>query len=424
MKLTRYQILGIFCAGLAILFAAVVHSHGSSQRKVPLSATTTVEVRNLKITPRPNEASLSWELSSTTNLLHVLIEQKIGSGVWTKYPELPPSARSETLRSLPTGPITFRVWAVVKQNGKEATSTIPNPPAPTPVPEPEPTPSPTPTGYAPGLNAGYWGPTEPADLKAAKITYVRLDTPTPSGTRGPSNWESSGFKVIADMSGPYSTSGVSAVNTQSYVAADVALVKANPHLYAVETLNEPGGSWFWGSSSESSTNRTAYANLVIAVHNALVENFGAARPKQLCSYDGGHDSSNAWGEAWSQNATALADCDALTLHPYGGTGTRATAALGNRADVEAAETKTHRPIDITEVGFPTKGPTGDSLQYTEAEQASAIVGFNGWAKSKGYIELVTFYGYRDGEVGGGYGVETHEGKRKLAFGALAQAATE
>src|SRR5579871_1719935 len=54
-----------------------------------------------------------------------------------------------------------------------------------------------------GLNAGYWGSSEPSDLRRIG-NVVRLDTP-PKLTP----WESAGLKVIADFSGPYSSSGVS-----------------------------------------------------------------------------------------------------------------------------------------------------------------------------------------------------------------------
>jgi hypothetical protein len=263
-----------------------------------------------------------------------------------------------------------------------------------------------------GINAGYWGSSEPGDDKHVG-SVVRLDTP-PKLTP----WESVGLKVIADESGPYSSSGVSGLNHAAYVEKVVKLVKENPHLYAVEVLNEPGGNWFWGSSSESAANRESYAHLLIEVHEALVANFGSARPLELASWDGGHDSSNAWGEAWSKNATALADVDGVTSHPYGGTGSRSSAILGNRRLVEAAHSASKKPVYITEVGFPTKGPTGDSLQYTELEQAWAIFQFALWARSTGYVQGVTFYGYRDGTEGGGYGVETHAGVKKLAFTAL------
>lgn len=406
--------------GMGTLIGLGIGEGGTSSppaRRV--GATAVVEVRNLHVTSRAGEASLSWEVSSTTNVLHILVEQKLGAGAWTKYPELPPSARSDTLTSLPTGAAAFRVWAVLKQGNKEASTTIPAPPPPPPPVEPEPPVEPPPaSGLQVGLNAGYWGSSEPPEL-ASIVKYVRLDTPP-----NISPWTKAGLKVIADESGPYSSSGVSGVNVTSYVAHDVAFVKENPEVADVETLNEPGGEWFWGGSAESSTNRTAYANLVIAVHNALVSNFGAKAPPQLCSYDGGHDSSTAWGEAWTQNKTALADCDMLTVHPYGGTGSRASASLGNRALVEAAHSKTGKPIAITEVGFPTKGPTGDSLQYTPAEQASSITGIVRWARSTGYVKLILIYGYRDGQPGGGYGVATHEDEHKPAWAALAQAAAE
>jgi hypothetical protein len=270
----------------------------------------------------------------------------------------------------------------------------------------------TPGSFFVGVNAGYWGSSEPGDLKHLG-TVVRLDTP-PKLTP----WEAVGLKVIADESGPYSSSGVSGLDHAAYVEKVVNFVKANPHVYAVEVLNEPGGSWFWGSSSESPANRESYAHLLIEVHEALVANFGGARPLELASWDGGHDSSNAWGEAWSKNTTALADVDGVTSHPYGGTGSRASAILGNRRLVEAAHNSSQKPVYITEVGFPTKGPTGDSLQYTELEQAWAIFQFSLWARSTGYVKGVTFYGYRDGTEGGGYGVETHAGAKKLAFTAL------
>ena len=289
-----------------------------------------------------------------------------------------------------------------------------NPTEEPPVEEPplEEPPFEEPHGFFVGLNAGYWGSSEPGDLKKVG-SVVRLDTP-PKLTP----WEAVGLKVIADMAGPYSSSGVSGLNHASYVQRVVEFVRANPHVLAVEVLNEPGGSWFWGSQSESATNRESYARLLIEVHEALVANFGAARPLELASWDGGHDSSNAWGEAWSRNATALADVDGVTSHPYGGTGNRANAILGNRHLVESAHAVSHKPVYITEVGFPTKGPTGDSLQYSEVEQAWAIFQFALWARSTGYVSGVTFYGYRDGTEGGGYGVETHAGAKKLAFTAL------
>jgi hypothetical protein len=266
-----------------------------------------------------------------------------------------------------------------------------------------------------GINAGGWSAhREVRDiLRLGKL--VRLDTPRGSLR----SYESRGIAVIADMAGPYRSGGVGALDVSAYVDRDIALVRRNPHLFALETLNEPGGSWFWGPDAESGANREAYGRLVVAVHEALVREFGARRPLQLCSADGGHSSSDAWLAGWSKVPGALEACDELTNHPYGGRGERSQASLGNRALVEQTIALAHKPVAITEVGFPTRGPTADSLAYTEREQAAAVFNFVTWARSKApAVSLVTVYGYRDARSGGGYGVELHSGIRKLAYSAL------
>jgi hypothetical protein len=280
--------------------------------------------------------------------------------------------------------------------------------------------SPSARADAPGLvvalNAGGWGPCEPAEIRTA-VEYVRLDTPE---TLAP--YAAVGLKVIADESGPYDRSGVSGLDVQAFVSRTVALVRANPDVWAIEVLNEPGGEWFWGEDAESPANRDAYAKLIVAVHDALAARFGSKRPLILASYDGGQLESNAWGEAWSKDQTALDDADMLTEHPYGGTGERASASLGNRAKVQAAHAQTGKPIAITEVGWPTKGPNGNSLQFSEAEEAANITSFLGWARASGYVKVATIYNYRDTGEGGGYGVQTHLGVEKPAWFALARAA--
>jgi hypothetical protein len=371
-----------------------------------------IELTSLTTTVSTGEVTLSWQLATSANVRKFVVEQKLRDGRWTHYRPLPSSARSDTLISLPRGPAMFRVIAVLKHGARRAT-----PSAVTSARSEAHRASATkPGALAVGINAGYWGACEPFDVRTA-VEYVRLDTPTDI-----SAWSNAGLRVIADESGPYDSSGVSGLDARAYVERVVAFVRANPQVWAVEVLNEPGGQWFWGGEAESQANRTAYANLIVAVHDALVANFGAARPLILASYDGGHDSSNAWGEGWSQNATALADADMITEHPYGGVGERSVASLGDRANVQAAYAKTHKPIAITEVGFPTKGPTGDSLQYSEAEQASNVARIVAWARSTGFVKAITIYGYRDAGAEGGYGLQKHDGTKKPAWLALERAA--
>lgn len=400
---------------------------------LPALATASASASCASITDRLTPGNASIEVTclpaGTQHIGLAVMQDLAGHGL--KYVSIPPTQTVYTPpANLPV--VDAQAWTATAGIGGwagrlqtvPAAATAPFSPAPEPLPSPapeSPPPSPAsePSPFMSGINAGGWGAhTEVPDLlQLGKL--VRLDTPSGSLT----SYESQGIKVIADMHGPYSSAGVSGVNVQSYVERDVALVKANPHLFALETLNEPGGSWFWGSSAESTANREAYGRLVIAVHNALVANFGTNRPLQLCSADGGHDSSDAWLEGWSKVPGALEACDELTNHPYGGTGERSRTILGNRALVERTIALTHKPVAVTEVGFPTKGPTGDSLQYAEGEEAKAIFNFITWARSKApSVALVTIYGYRDAAEGGGYGVELHSGTHKLAFTALDEVA--
>ncbi|MGO9487508.1 MAG: hypothetical protein ACLQBB_00590 [Solirubrobacteraceae bacterium] len=411
---------------LGALFTALVVVLCAGQ---PSYGATTCSSISDQLSPSKSSIEITCLPAGTQHIGLAVMQNTSGAGL--KYISIP--ATQLTYTPAASDPVVdAQAWSSSKAIGEWAgrKQTVPGGEAPKESPHEEPheepqeetheeLPSELPSGFRLGINAGGWGAsTEAPDVLALGGT-VRLDTPSGSLAA----YESKGIKVIADMSGPYSSSGVSGVNTASYVARDVALVKANPHLYALETLNEPGGDWFWGSNSESSANREAYARLVISVHEALVKEFGSARPLQLCSYDGGHDSSDAFGEAWTKNTTALADCDGLTNHPYGGTGARSTAILGNRPLVERTIALTGKPVYVTEVGFPTKGPTGDSLQYSEGEQAEAIYNFAGWARSKWpHIAAVTFFGYRDESEGGGYGVEKHSGARKLAYTALKEVA--
>jgi hypothetical protein len=374
-----------------------------------------VELERVSTFVSSGRVSLSWVIASTADVSRFLVEQKLGSGRWTKRPLLPASRRSVTLGSLPRGQATFRVWAVLKKRSARRASVASTDVRASRSRGRRASAQPA-RGLAVGLNAGYWGSCEPAELRTV-VEYIRLDTP-PNISR----WSAAGLKVIADESGPYGPDGVSGLDQGAYVARVLAFVAENPQVWAIEVLNEPGGQWFWGDEAESQANRSAYAQLVIAVHDTLVARFGVKRPLILASYDGGHVGSNAWGEAWTQNATALADADMLTVHPYADAKDRASYVLGDRAKVEAAHAKTGKPIAITEVGFPTNDSEGNSSEVTEAEQAGAVSGIVAWARTKGYIKAIVIYNYRDTGEGGGYGVQKHDGTRKPAWRALARAA--
>ena len=264
-----------------------------------------------------------------------------------------------------------------------------------------------------GVNAGEGN--NLTEVKGA-VDSVRVDT---AGSI--SSYTAAGLKVIDDMSGPYNAGGVSAINASQWASEAVAWVRANPEAAAVEVLNEPGGEWFWGPNAESTTNQKAYAKLLEDVHQDLVAAFGTKHPPILASYDGGHDSSVAWGEGWWQYVNHE-DVEGVTVHPYGGVGSRASSALGNRRDIELAHSQTGKPVYVTEIGWPTavgQPSTGDSLQWTEAEQAANITSFIDWAKSTGYVADVSIFNWIDYGTNDFYGILTKSGQHKLSYAALA-----
>jgi hypothetical protein len=86
------------------------------------------EAVNFTVTKEGEQAKLTWTASETTNLLNWLIEKKVGAeGTWVKLPELE-STKTSTEVPIGEGQTVFRVWAVVKQNAKEASITV-SPPA-------------------------------------------------------------------------------------------------------------------------------------------------------------------------------------------------------------------------------------------------------------------------------------------------------
>jgi hypothetical protein len=269
-----------------------------------------------------------------------------------------------------------------------------------------------------GLDAGGWGSSSASDIAGA-VSTVRLDTP---GNISP--WTAAGLRVIDDMSGPYNSGGVSALNANEWAEKAVAWYRANPQAAAIEILNEPGNQYIgWGANAGSAANAAAYDNLLKVVHEKFVANFGSSYPPLLASYDGG-EGPTTWGEEmWAADPNVGSYINGITMHSYGGTSSRTASALGSRYHIEEAHNQHPGiPIYITEIGWPTavgQAPTGDSLQWSEAEQAANITSFVNWAKSTGYIADVTIFNYRDYGSNDWYGIESASGAHKQSYSALA-----
>jgi hypothetical protein len=290
----------------------------------------------------------------------------------------------------------------------------------TPVAVTSASPGPSPGPMWVGVGAG--GLSGAADIKGA-VNYVRLDVPSsPLVT----TYNDAGVAVIAAIVGPYNQGGVSALDANAWAANAVATYRDSPSMVAIEILNEPGRSLFWGPNALSQANASAYANLLKTVHSAFVSAFGADRPSLLASYDGGYSGGPTWGQqVWAADPNVGSYIDGITMHPYGGTGGHSSSALGNRSNVAAAEAATGLPVYITEVGWPTavgQPATGDSLQWSEADQATNIYNFVTWARGTDYIRAVIVFDYRDSGTNTWYGITRVDGSHKKSYEDLRRAA--
>jgi hypothetical protein len=191
-----------------------------------------------------------------------------------------------------------------------------------------------------------------------------------------------------------------------------------------EILNEPGNPYFWSDPG----NYSAYAGLIEAVQKALTVLPEADRPRLLVSYDGGFGG-DSYGRALVKTDPNLLNLGlGWTVHPYGGKSSTSSSALGNHPRVTEAYADTHQPVYVTEVGWPTavgKEATGDSLQWSETQQATNIKEFVLWARSLGYVDAVIDFNYADYGTNNWYGiVDTTGTKHKLAYDTLKSLAAE
>lgn len=295
-----------------------------------------------------------------------------------------------------------------------------------------------------GLDSGEWGIVGARDVHRA-FRYIRWDTARRESLR---DYTSQGLKADVVMSGPYTKGGVTALHARSWAASAIRWYQWNcagssAKCPAIEVLNEPYGSGFWGKSAESQANAVAYGNLVETTYDAFHARYGTRSPKLLASTvgpgcpngSGSGCTSQWWGWLIAGVPHIQSYYDGVVIHPYGGgCGTSASlSAAGNRDAVTSAYLTTGKPVWITEIGWPTairiERCNGDSLQWTETQQARNIYNFVTWARSTGYVAAVLYFQYRDYGSDTWYGVErwgeggsTVNGSKKPGWYALSQAA--
>ncbi len=274
-----------------------------------------------------------------------------------------------------------------------------------------------------GVDSGGWGGSTFSDLANGGVHYIRTSSTDTHFVEPEAS--AAGVHIASVIFG---TGGsIAAISPSAYAAEIGAYFEkyGSDGGLTVEVLNEPGNPYFWSDPSDYA----AYAKLAKAVHEALATLPVSSRPAELCSWDGGEASpepNKPWGQG-IKAAGALPYCDGVTVHPYGGKTGGDGGAFGGRKDVELAHSESGKPVYITEIGWPTavgQSPTGDSQQWTEAQQAANITGFMQWASATGYVPMVIYFNYVDYGSNDFYGIETQERRHKLGFAALAQASTQ
>jgi hypothetical protein len=105
-----------------------------------------------------------------------------------------------------------------------------------------------------GLNAGGWGESGAKDVSGA-VNFVRLDAAGTSTSSDVGYYTSDSVKADIDYSvdlthGGYNTGGVSAINANNWASDALSDYESSCNTTEcpmIEVLNEPYGSWFWGS---------------------------------------------------------------------------------------------------------------------------------------------------------------------------------
>jgi hypothetical protein len=276
------------------------------------------------------------------------------------------------------------------------------------------------------LNAGGWGPSAYFDVAGA-ARAVRLE----SRFANDAELEGAASAGVTVATWVFGTGGsIGSIDPEAYAAEVVALFKrygrggtfwqgrTDLGGQAVEVLNEPGGGWFWRDPA----NYAAYTDLLRVVHETLAREFPEAiRPRVLASWDGGAGRSSRFGQGWKALG-GLDYCDGVTVHPYGGSEGQAGGEQGDRPAVARAHAASGKPVYVTEVGWPTAvgaPSTGDSQQWTEAQQAQSIASFIDWARATRYVAMVVIFGLADYEPTNWYGIERLDRTHKLSYTALA-----
>jgi Glycosyl hydrolase catalytic core len=280
--------------------------------------------------------------------------------------------------------------------------------------------------------AGLGGETVPQDI-ASLVPSIRWDNDAYTPSDLESEYGTLGVKAdlllgtgtyntgssTGDEGANWGTGGIGGWALQQVTNIMNACGSSNPSAECpfVEILNEPYGSWYYGSNADSEQSADAYAQAVQDVYSDIHTAFGNTSPKVLawaagpgCPNGNSPSCTDQWFTWLRDDYPNLGNYyDGVVVHPYGGGSgySQTLSAQGNRNAVTSAYNATGKPVYVTEVGWPTDtgaSDTGDSQQWTETQQADNIYDFVQWARSTGYVAGVWLYNYTDDSAPAWYGV--------------------
>ncbi len=333
----------------------------------------------------------------------------------------PPAVPGATVRYSVRTAVQGSAWAPEVSISYPSTTTPPPPPPPPPppnIPPPPPVEQPleTNSGMMVGLDTGGWNAESSVNdfsgaVKFIRSAYTNYDDDTHMGYLAKDGVKllplfGEGGSLSEYDNGGFANEIVTWFKRYGYGGTFWAGRPVDLGATTCELLNEP--RLLSGYSNQ------LYAEITKLVYAALEANFApSVRPKLLVSNDGG---------VFQAHVGAVAD--GVVTHAYGGSSGQDGGADGDRQEIESDRAASGLPVYVTEVGWPTavgQPPTGDSQQWTEAQQAENIVNFIRWARSKGYVDDVTIFNYVDYGTNDYYGIERKGGAHKLSFQALKEA---
>ena len=259
-----------------------------------------------------------------------------------------------------------------------------------------------------GVDTGNWRGNLYNELSAGGIRNVRISDLSESA---PGEIEAAGCSVATVTFQAGGT--IAGRNPQTYAAEVLAYARRHPEVPRIEVINEP-------ELLPDSHDYSGYVALLKASHEALATLPAAQRPKLLASWAPTY----GFGRGWAA-AGGLPYVDEVVVHAYGGSSGQHKGLEGGRELIEQAHAESGKPVAVTEIGWPTavgQPSTGDSQQWTEAQQAQAITNFVAWARTQSYISLVIYFNAVDYGTNNWYGIERLNRTHKPGFAALGAAA--